>query len=644
VKRKVHSADQLGLGFTVPEMTRVPKSSWQCPDLSTLPTRLEGSIGVDLETCDHGLKANAGPGWAWKGGGFVAGYSVCADNFRAYLPVAHAEGPNLDRTQVRRWLNHVLSDVGQPKIFANAMYDIGWASKDGVTVHGPVVDVQLTEAILDEHRMSYSLESIAQDRLGRGKEESLLREAAAAYGVDPKSDLWMLPPQFVGPYAELDSSLPREIWEIHRPLVEAEGLGEIVKLEHDLLPMYVDMRRRGVRIDQSYAESLRDQLRADIEAITEEIHRRTGIKVSIWAAESIAKAFDQEGLGHLYGRTLKTDAPSITKDLLASIDHWLPKLILDARQKDKLAGTFLEGQVLGQLHDGRVHGQVHPLKSDDGGTVTGRISMSDPNLQFIPARSDDGKKIRGCFLPEEGEEWGTLDFNQQEPRLTVHFAHLADVAGAADARDRYLQDPNMNYHRFVADLTGLEYKVSKILNLAIIYGRGVNDTAADLGKTWEETRALFDKHHDEMPFARNLSELCQRAVNQRGYVKSILGRRMRFPLWEPARWEDRTKEMYPLEKAQKRWPNQRLVRARIHKALNSVIQPSAADQTKAAMLAVHQAGYGSRVMIQVHDELDCSIPDRRTGEEIGKIMEDAVRLEVPTKVDLEVGPNWADAK
>lgn len=623
--------------------TEPPPSDWRPPDLGSLPDRLHGLIGVDTETKDLGLKAGAGAGWAWRGGGEVVGYSVTADNWSGYLPIGHEGGDNVDPVQARRWLNHVLKDPDQTKVFAHAMYDLGWSATDGVKIAGPTIDVQWVEALLDEYRFSYDLDSIAETRVGRKKDETLLNQAAKSFDYHPKEELWRLPARFVGPYATEDSRLPLDIWAVQAPLIQKEELNAVCDLEHALIPMYMDMRRRGVRIDVDYAEKFLAELEDESAVDMAEIKRKVGFEVNVWSAATIAKAFDAEGIS--YGRTLKTNKPSITAGMLERSNHWLPQMILSMRRREKLIGTFLKGQVLGQLHnDNRVYGQIHPLRSDDGGTVTGRLAMSDPNLQFIPTRTEEGARIRRCFLPEKGEKWASCDFSQQEPRLLVHFAALVNVPGGEDAAQRYRDDPDLNYHDFAAKLTGLDYKAAKILNLAIIYGRGIGETSRELGKSEVDTKAMFATHHREMPFAKALSYQCMDVVRRRGYIRSLFKRRMRFPLFEPSDWNSRDGRMLPLEQARKAWPYMSLTRARIHKSLNSLIQPSAADQTKASMLAVYNAGLAKHVMIQVHDELCCTVPSKKVAMQIAEIMRDAVKLEVPVKVDVEIGPNWRDAK
>ena len=654
--RLLEDRGQLGLGFSVEQMTRVPRTDWVTPDLSSLPDRLAGVVGVDTETDDNGLRSGQGPGWAWAGGGRVVGYSVAADNCRVYLPIDHAEG-NVDPDRARRWLNHVLDDESQTKVFANAMYDLGWAETDGVVIRGPVVDVQIAEPLLDEHRLSYELDKIALDRVGRGKDEDGLLEAGRCYGLGTtikavKARIAELPARHVGPYAEEDAQLPREVWAAQSPLIEEEGLAGVCDLEHRLIPMYMDMRRRGVRIDVDRVVSMRDRLVGEVNEIVVQVHRDTGIDLmrtgdspAVWEPSAVAGVLDE--LGVAYPKTLVNKEPQITNELLqvaGESGFHVCKMLLEARQKDKLRGTFLEGQLLGQIHGGRVHGQVNPLKGGNEekkvGTVTGRLSMSNPNLMFIPVRTEEGRMIRECFLPEDGEVWASMDHSQQEPRLLVHFAVLSKIKSAYEARDHYIADPGMNYHKFVATLTGLNYDSSKILNLAIVYGRGVKETAAELDITIDEAKKLFVQHEQKMPFAKEMSRRTQQVVQSRGYLRSLMGRRSRFPFFEPSDWDARDGRMLSLEKAQLAWPNQRLTRARAHKSLNSLIQPSAATQTKLGMLDVFNAGLGGHVLVQIHDELACSVPDRSTADQIALTMKDAVRLEVPSKVAVKVGKNW----
>lgn len=642
-------------------MTLDLKSEWQPPKLSELPHKLDGLIGYDLETNDEGIRAGQGAGWAW-GGGHVVGVSVTADNFSGYLPFAHEGGGNLDPEAVISIVNRWMSNPHQACVGANVLYDLGWSKRAGIDVKCRCYDVQWAEALLDEHKWSYSLDALAKAYLNEGKDETLLREAAAQFGVDPKGGLWRLPSMFVGPYATADSEKTRRVFLAQVPKLKEKGLWDLFQLECDLLPLYLDMRWRGVRVDMDQVSRLKIRFEKDAKDAVAEIKAKTGVEVSLWAAESLSRALDAEQIK--YPRTPKTDKPSVTQEWLKEQDHWLPKLILNGRIASKLAGTFIDGAILSNIHNGRIHTEFHPLREipEDGegkGTISGRLSSSNPNLQQVPKRTEAGLLLRTCFLPEEGQKWFSLDYSQQEPRLTVHYAAIttldgSPLAGAAEAVAKYKIDPKMSYHKMVAAETGLPYDTAKILNLALTYGRGAASTARVLGLSLEEAEKYIETYHQRLPFVKALDLVLKNRVNERGEFKTLLGRVCRFPLWEIAPvWEDgkivnekeyKTQAPQPLWKAQQLWPGKRLQRAHLHKKLNRLIQGSAADQTKKAMLDIWKAGLGKYMLIQIHDELCFSFPDPAMAAQAAKIMEDAVQLKVPVIAEVKHGANWGEVK
>lgn len=627
---------QMAMGIGAPDATWSPPTS--------LPDKLVGPIGLDTETRDDGLGAGLGPGWAW-GGGYLVGVSLCADNWSGYLPVAHEGGGNLDPNLIRRFLGDVLS-TDQLKIGANLMYDVGWLRDFGVDVAGPFYDVQWAEALIDEHRRSYSLDSIAKDRVGKGKNEDALRDAARAWGLDPKGELWRLPSRYVGAYAEDDAVLPRLIRDVQRPFIDADDAWGVLEMEHALLPLYVEMRMRGIRVDEDHVMQLDRDWSTRRDNAVDRIRVATGQRVDIWAPESVARALSEVGVEAPL--TKKTKKRSVTKGWLESVDHPAARAVLEARSYDKLVGTFLRGQIQGHIKRGRIHAEFHPLKSDDGGTVGGRGSMTRPNLQFMPARTKEGLEIRRCFLPEDGSEWASADYSQQEPRLLVHFASQVrrrgkPLTGVEEAVRRYVEDRKANYHRIVADLTGLDYKAAKILNLAIIYGQGVRSVADQLDATRAEVEDLMTKHRAALPFATEMSKIAAERVESSGKIRTLLGRTCHFPYWESAKWSDGDPELASSKKEAIARFGPRVRRAWGRKGLNRLVQGSAADQTKAAMLAVYEAGYGPMIAVQVHDELCLSSGTRDDAYRIAKIMEDAVELRVPSVVDVDFGPTWGHA-
>lgn len=626
------------------------KSDWRPPNLSELPSKLDGLIAFDLETKDDGITLKQGPSWAWPDGGHVVGYSVASDNLNCYLPINHEGGGNLDPVKVRNLMNRWMSNPNQAKVGANVLYDLGWAKRDGVFVAGTVYDIQYAEPLLDEHKFGYSLDSLAKFYLNEGKDEALLQQAALEWGLDAKSGLWKLPSMFVGPYATADADRTRRVFLQQVPKLKDKGLWELFELECSLLPLYLDMRWRGVRIDVDRAVQLKAQFEKESKDIVDEIHRRTGVEVALWAAASVAKALDTEKIP--YGLTEKTKKPSITADWLDEQTHWLPKLILEGRIKSKLAGTFIDGAILGHLHGGRIHCEFHPLRGDGFGTITGRLSSSNPNLQQIPKRTESGKLLRECFLPEEGEEWASIDYSQQEPRLTVHYAAITTrdgehLPGALEAVAKYKENPKMSYHKMVAEQTGLDYDSAKILNLALTYGMGAKSAAAALGVSVEKAKEYIAQYHERLPFVKALGDILKRKIEDNGEIRTLLRRVCRFPFFELADYEKMKANKYvpvPEWKARQIWPGERIRRAELHKALNKEIQSSAADQTKKAMSDIQKAGLGKYILLQIHDEMGTSVPKREIAEEIARIMENAVKLEVPVIAEVKIGKNWGELK
>jgi DNA polymerase I-like protein with 3'-5' exonuclease and polymerase domains len=258
--------------------------------------------------------------------------------------------------------------------------------------------------------------------------------------------------------------------------------------------------------------------------------------------------------------------------------------------------------------------------------------------------------MRTCFLPEEGETWWSSDFSQQEPRLTVHFAAITTVggqplAGALLAVDKYRADPKMSYHKMVAEQTGLEYEKAKTLNLGLIYGMGVKKAAKAMKVTEEQAKEYIAKYHERLPFVRALGKVLDAKVKEKGEFRTLLRRVCRFSLWELTDYEKAKKlKPLPLWRAQRDWAGQPIRRAGAHKELNRLIQGSAADQTKRAMQLIMEAGLGKYMLLQIHDELCFSFPNKELAEKAKQLMEDAVKLEVPVIAELKSGPNWGELK
>jgi len=592
-------------------------------------------ISIDLETYDPNLKVR-GSGWP-RGDGEIIGVAVAVEGDAWYFPIRHRLGPNLDPKRTMAWVRDLCSDPEKTFIFHNAGYDVGWLRAEGIEVKGRVVDTMVVAPLLDENRFSYALNSLGRDYLNERKDERLLQESARDFGVDAKAEMYKLPATMVGAYAEQDAALTLKLWNHFKGLVIKEDISSIVDLELKVQKVIIDMRSKGVRVDLERAALIKTDLEKREAAILHEVKQEYGVSVDIWAAQSVAKAFDVAGIS--YGVTEKTGAPSFGKLFLKTHNHPLPKKIVYARELNKARTTFID-TILKHAHKGRIHAEIHSLRSDEGGTVTGRFSYSDPNLQQIPARNAEiGPIIRSLFLPEVGEQWGAFDYSSQEPRLVVHYASLLDFEGARAFVEQYEKDPRTDFHALAASIVGVPRKQAKDINLGLFYGMGKNKLAASLGLALDEAEELFKVYHDRVPFVRQLSEYTMNRAAQKGVIRTLLGRRCRFDMWEPSR--------YGIHKplSHKDAFNEHgsgIRRAFTYKALNRLIQGSAADQTKAAMVALYEQGI--LPMIQVHDELDISVGDPETAARIQQVMENCVNLGVPSIVDAEFGPNWGEAK
>jgi len=637
----------------------LPETEWLQPE--EFPDLRDASeISIDLETYDPDLKSR-GSG-SVIGNGYVVGIAVAVDGYKGYFPIAHEQGPNMDRDKVLLWFKDVCESPAT-KIFHNAMYDVCWIRKLGIKINGLIVDTMIASSLIDENRYSYTLNTLSWHHLSKGKNESRLIKAAKERGLDPKADMWRLPPMEVGSYAEKDAELTLELWHKVKKIIIEEDLQSVFSLETDLFPCLVDMRFLGVRVDVQKAHEVKQDLAYREELIIREIKKESNIDIQLMAARSIATLFDKLKLS--YSRTAKSDEPSFTKNFLINHPHPLVKKIAEARKINKVRTTFIDS-IIKYEHNGRIHAEINQIRSDDGGTVTGRFSYTNPNLQQIPARDPDtGPMIRSLFIPEDGCKWGCFDYSQQEPRLVAHYALKFKLPSVNIIADSYENDPSTDFHKIVSDMAEIPRSQAKVINLGLFYGMGKNKLQTELSVTKEKANELFEKYHTRVPFVKQLMNKVMNAAQGKGQIKTLLGRRCRFPKYEPvlrgSDWgtfvpaEDHERmlelqemgpEILDLEgkKTGKKnyWWKNPTRRAFTYKALNRLIQGSAADMTKKAMLELYKEGILGH--IQIHDELDFSIESGSQAAKIKEIMEQAVDLEIPNKVDYEFGTNWGNIK
>lgn len=657
-----------------------PESDWRPPAISDMPSWAEAKvIGIDVETKDPGIAQKLGPGV--RRGGYITGISLTLDGGRPYyLPYRHEGGDNLPEDEVLRYMRGNAKNFTGEFLGANLGYDLDYLWEDGI--ESPNVDlyrdVQIADPLIYELHDWFSLDAIGKRWGVHAKEHTLLDEAAKAYNVSPKGGMWRLPARYVGPYAENDTESLFPIYEQQKAALDKDGLWDVFDLESRVMPALVRMRRRGVRIDEDKLEQIEKwSLDTEMECLSL-VKEETGYDIgvgNVWKAQALAVPL--ENIGMKLGRTAG-GAPQIDQDVLDSMDHPVTKAIARARKVNKLRTTFA-ASIRKYMINGRVHCTFNQIAretegGDQKGARYGRLSSTDPNMQQQPARDDFAKMWRSIYIPEDGAIWGALDYSQQEPRWTTHFAALLDLPRAQEAAAKYRDDPTTDNHTMMTKLIfgdGIvdspEFKArrgeSKIIFLGLCYGEGGAKLCHDLRlptrwayvSGWgdsrkieyfpyrheaieakadnngtgyyfeaagEEGQRIIDNFSANVPYVPELADKVKAKAMKAGYVRTPIGRRLHFPPKENGSGYD--------------WA---------HKALNRLIQGASADQTKLAVVEMDRAGYF--LQLQVHDEVDGSFGTVAEAEAAGKIMSECIKdvttPELPFLVDVETGKNWGDS-
>lgn len=613
-----------------------PESHWTprpLPDPSSVPNL----IALDTETNDPGLEEN-GPGYV-RNEGHLAGVSVYWPGFCTYWPIGHLLG-NLDRGIVLSWLKKVLSNPERTVYLMNGQYDRGWLRWAGVEIKGKIIDVQIMDSLIDEERPDgYSLNAIAKRWISRIKDETLLNQAAKDYGLDPKKDLWKLPPKFIGPYAEMDAEITYLCAEAMWKEIDHQRLRKPLDLEISLLPILSDMHWNGIRVDLPKANRLADEWSKQLKV------GRERFGADIWNNESIAEKMLRAGI-HEFPRTAKGN-PSFTKDFLETAEDSLGiyRELRRLRTLDRLTNIYLIQNICNGHLNGRVHSRYIQIASDDGGTRTRRLASADPNIQQIPKRSKvvDAKAIRKIYLPEEGEMWAKKDYNSQEPRMQVHYALLCRVGGEATIKVKEFMESGGKMYSWITDaVPGISYDDSKMLVLARSYSATAGGICGKLGRSEMETEDILHLFDEKCPFIGQMAEEVNAKAERTGMIRTILGGIRHFNLWVP-RWvpnvDRRSLMPLSLEEAKKKWPDQTLVRAGTRKGYNGLIQGSCAEQTKKAIVDIKVARNRPPLM-SVHDEISDSVKTEEEARLTQTIMEQSVPLLIRSKADLDLGPHW----
>jgi len=674
------------------------------------------TVAIDIETYDPNLKTK-GLG-AITGDGYITGVAVATGKDSVYFSLSHSD-KKLNFKELEEFWDQINKKLLQnnkiTKVFHNAMYDVCWLqSVTGKKLKGRIVDTMVAASVIDENRFKYSLDALSKDYLNEGKYkydlENLVLKDSNGVKKNAISNMHEVPFSIAEQYAKQDVNLTLKLWELFdkkldevlytKPETKKEyNLRNIFELETKLFPCLVDMKFKGVRIDVAKAIQFGRHLKKRRDQILKAIQNKTGIRIDIWAASSIKHLLEHLKIKD-YKVTPKSKLPQLPKNYLNTHKEKSLRMIAKAREYDKAANTFVDG-LLGYVYKGRIHADINQIRGDGGGTVTGRFSMSNPNLQQIPSKGFIGKKMRELFIPEEGHTWGSFDYSQQEPRIVVHYAIKHELEKTDDLKNQFNND-KADFHQIVADMAKISRKQAKTINLGLFYGMGKGKLQAELNLDKDQAKKLFDTYHNKVPFVKQLSDGLMRFAENEKLIFTLEDRFCRFDKYESVNkrwnnkerkfeeWDPEAKEIKQsdgtityegdwvvpkllskkdawskfkllfnakskskteggdgkveelTEKQRQDWFKNYFVSAFTYKALNRLVQGSAADMTKKAMVLLHEKGIIPH--IQIHDELCVSIKDKKTRIMVQKTMEEAIILKVNNKVDYEYGPNWGSLK
>jgi DNA polymerase-1 len=513
----------------------------------------------------------------------------------------------------------------------------------------------INAALIDEHRFAYDLDSVAFDYVGVRKKDIWPR-LAEIFGGEPtkKAQIGNLPhapKEIVAEYAIGDTRATYKLWERQRHIIDADRLNRVHALEHRLLPKIIRMEQYGVPVNIEQAEKAVTEMALEINRQQHQLNKMAGFEVNVNPSNSLKKLFAprQDDKGTWFAkdgtRLQATDGGN------ACLDQWALKkikmreaeLVLSIRSMRRTKETFLEGHILGHHHNGIIHANYNQTKSDnDKGTGTGRFSINDPALQQIHKRNKTiAAIVRACFVPDDGDLWYCRDWSQMDFRV---FAHYAKDPGILRA---YREDPETDFHSTVAEITGLPRDRdentgggnAKQINLGLVFGMGPGRMAEEMGlpftkhtgrggkeylRPGEEAEDLFDRYHSSVPGVQRVLDNVAAVAKRRGHIRTAMGRSIRFP------------------------------NAGFHKAAGLLFQGTAADALKVKICEVDDyltTKDMGRLMLNVHDEFDCSIdPEAVDRADIGikTIIEsfgpdDEISFRVPISSDHGTGDNWWEA-
>lgn len=604
------------------------------------PNILRGEIiGLDYETT--GLRY-------WLPDFRVFGVAVAAGSESWYWDIR--ETPN-----VVNWLRDLLP--GRKVVAQNAQYEVQCSRVLGIDPRS--VDwycTMVNECLIDEHHLTYDLASIAKHRGIESEKTEILESIRATMGWSTVREvlerLSEVPPAMVARYGASDASDALKIYHAQQIEIDAQYLHLVSRLEMDLLPVLADMSWTGIRVDLEAAHKAIPDLDDKEGMLQAQVNEMAGGKFNVNSSPQVRAFFKPEPIskfqwrlidGTLVGPTKGGKGPSLDQHVMREIKHPMAAAIRDLRKTIKLRDTFIRGHVIGSADgEGYVHTQFNQTRNDaDAGTVTGRLSSTDPALQQITKRDKANAAIlRSMFLPDQDEDWLCADYSQVDFRCAAHLINDPAVIAA------YADDPALDYHQIVSDMTGIPRNApyagapnTKQINLGLAFGAGAGKLAFMMGMGYEigeyrnkmvyypgqEAKDIFELYHKKLPGVKEFMKKAESVAKTSDYVKTQIGRRLRFPRGHGA-----------------------------HKAAGLLYQANAADLHKQGLVNVdreiRKERLPARLNMSCHDEIGVSMKqDQEVKDRIVKVYTDfnspesKIIMRVPITASGDFGPNWFEA-
>ena len=547
-----------------------------------------------------------------------------------YVPLlAPAGEPRLTLEQLQRHLGPLFADVSLPKIGHNLKYDAKVLRRAGLPLAGLSFDTMLAEWLINPDSPNLGLKNLAWARLGVQMTEIT---TLIGSGKEQKS-MDAIPLAQVMPYAAADADMSLRLMPLLQAELEAHAQERLLhELEMPLIEVLMDMEMTGVHLDLAWLEALSAELAGRLARLEADIYELAGEPFNINSTQQLSVIlFERLGLSARGVKKMQSGHYSTRAEVLESLrgSHPIVERILEHRELSKLKSTYVDAlPALVHPETGRVHTSYNQV-----GTVTGRLSSANPNLQNIPIRTEEGRRVRRAFVAPAGWVLISADYSQVELRV---MAHVSEDPGLIEA---FLRGEDVHARTaaavFGVPLSEVTYdmrRIAKAVNFGLIYGQTAYGLSAQIGVSVPKAEEFITRYFAQFPRVRAYMEQVQREAAQRGYVETLLKRRRYFP------------ELAPGSPAS---VNQRQAAQRM--AINTPIQGTAADIIKLAMLRLHAAfreqGLQARMILQVHDELVVEAPVEEAPQAIAlmrECMEGAFELRVPLKVDVETGANWEE--